>query len=107
MCLDPDTTFSALQQEALLLEGEMQSPSWTEATCAVVRDPNHSKSHQQADTWKQELKRDIVKELKDQLKDFARELIRELRPASSVHIHHNSVPQPRAERRYQQPHSSN
>ncbi|MEQ2275558.1 hypothetical protein XENORESO_005349 [Xenotaenia resolanae] len=32
--LDPDATFSAVQQEALLLEGE-QSPRWPEVTCAA------------------------------------------------------------------------
>lgn len=107
VCLDPDTTFSALHQEALLLEEVTQSPRWPEATSAAVRWPHHYKSHQQADSWKQELKREIVEELKYQLKDFACELIRELRQASSVPIHHNSAPQPRAERRYQQPHSGN
>ncbi|MED6286553.1 hypothetical protein CHARACLAT_007221 [Characodon lateralis] len=68
--LDPDATFSAVQQEALLLEGE-QSPRWPEVTCAAVRDPNVVRSHQQSDVWKQELRKELMEEVKAQMTDLA------------------------------------
>uniref|UniRef100_A0AAV2JWI9 Uncharacterized protein n=1 Tax=Knipowitschia caucasica TaxID=637954 RepID=A0AAV2JWI9_KNICA len=95
--LAPDTTFSAIQQEALILEEENMGSRSPHATCAAVREHNPSRSHPQAELWKQELKREIV----DELKDFTRELLRELRPNSPVHVPiHRNAPQRSTERRY-------
>lgn len=108
---DPDITFSVLQQEALL-EEETQSSRWSETTCAAVRETTHTKSHQQADSWKQELKDEIMGELKSQIRDLATELIRELRPASPINpvpppVSYNSAPQPQRVRKHPQPHTRN
>lgn len=104
--LDPDITFSALQQEALHLEEDSQSTRWPKMTCAAVREPNYSRSHSLSDSWKNELKQEIVAELKDQMKDFAKELMRELSPAFTPTRRHGA-PESRPERRYPEPNSGN
>ncbi|KAM9757963.1 uncharacterized protein ACNS7B_005082 [Menidia menidia] len=105
--LDPDVTFSAVQQEALLLEEE-QSPKWPEVTCAAVRDPNTVRFHQQSDLWKQELKRELMEEVKAQMKDLARELTKDQRLMGSVQTSvrpRTSSPHPRG-KRHQDRHTS-
>ncbi|MEQ2230510.1 hypothetical protein ILYODFUR_030038, partial [Ilyodon furcidens] len=107
VCLDPDATFSAVQQEALLLEGE-QSPRWPEVTCAAVRDPNVVRSHQQSDVWKQELRKELMEAVKAQMTDLARELIRDqkLTGPTQTSVHPRTVPPHPRGKRHQDRHTS-
>lgn len=78
---NPDQDFTALRQEALLLEGEYGRPQ-AEVTCSAV-DNSYVRPRvptpQEAD-WKEAMKREIMEDVKSQMKGLAQDLMKEIRP---------------------------
>lgn len=75
---NPDETFAAVHQEALLLDSE-RGNSRPEVTCASVSNPYVSAQTQDA-SWKETLKREIMEDVKLQIAGITQELLREIKP---------------------------
>ena len=95
---NPDETFSALRQEALLLDAEHGNPQ-PEVTCASVNNPRVP-SHSQDTSWKETLKREIMEDVRLQMTGLTQELLKEIKPLLQPAIVSPQPPaQPRRERR--------
>lgn len=75
---NPDETFAAIRQEALLLASECGNPK-PEVTCASVNNPSVSTSTQETN-WKETLKREIMEDVRLQMSGLTQELLREIKP---------------------------
>lgn len=80
---NPEGTFAALHQEALLLEAEYSQPRY-ELACAAINGPSRIDSRSQGTDWKAELKREILEEVKGQMREFTQEVMKELKSPSPV-----------------------
>ena len=78
---NPDEDFSALRQEALLLEEEYGKPQ-PEVTCSAVNNSyvRPSVPPPQENDWKEAMKREIMEDVKSQMKGLTQELMKEIRP---------------------------
>lgn len=95
---NPDETFAAIRQEALLLDAEHKSPQ-PEVTCASVNNPRVP-THSQDNSWKETLKREIMEDVKLQMTGLTQELLKEIKPFLQPAISPVQPPvQPRRERR--------
>ncbi len=76
---NPDETFAALRQEALMLDAEHgnQQP---EVTCFAVNNPRASPNPPQGASWKETLKREIMEDVKSQMQGLTQELMKEIKP---------------------------
>lgn len=75
---NPEETFAALRQEALLLDAEHGNPQ-PEVTCASVNNPCVP-PHSQDTSWKETLKREIMEDVKLQMTGLTQELLKEIKP---------------------------
>ncbi|XP_051261675.1 uncharacterized protein LOC127366611 isoform X2 [Dicentrarchus labrax] len=75
---NPDETFSAIRQEALLLDTEHGNPQ-PEVICASVYKPNVPPPSQDT-SWRETLKREIMEDVKSQMTGLTQELLREIKP---------------------------
>lgn len=96
---NPDETFAALRQEALMLDAEHgnQQP---EVTCSSVNNSRVSPNPPQEASWKETLKREIMEDVKSQMQGLTQELMREIKPLLQPTTATPQPPtQPRSERR--------
>ena len=106
----PDEDFSALREEALLLDAEHGGVRTTEIACHAINPASVSKP--QTASWREEMKQELRQELKQELKQemmddvkaqmqgFTREIMNEIRPhlSSAAAARPRSPPPP--EQRY-------
>ena len=97
----PDQDFTALRQEALLLDTEHGGMRDTEIACHAI---NPSIPKPQTIDWRQELKREILDDVKAQMHGFTKELMNEIRqllpPAAAARPRSPPPPDQRYRRRY-------
>lgn len=77
---NPEETFTAVCEEALLLDGEQRSSELSGVVRHSQGECCSAKSHPPSEDWKQALKQELLSEVKEQMKELTQDLLRGLKP---------------------------
>lgn len=97
---NPDLDFTAVHDEALLLEEEQRGQGGFDTACSAAIGESRPFTPP-TPAWKTALKQEIMNDVKDQMKGLAQEIMNEIKPLLQNSMPHNSPIYPRRRPRFQ------